>query len=244
MRVLVALKRVPDPAQRIHVDAAGRAMDPAGVRWILNPYDEVALEEAIRWKESGAVTEVIAVTAGPSADVLRTALAFGAGRAILAKCDEGLPPLAVAQALRAVVEREKPDAVLLGTQSSDRNSAQVGPMLAGLLGWPQVTRAVRAELRGGVMRADRVGDQGVETLEADLPCVVTAELRLNKPRMPGVLAVLKAKQQPIDERAVAATHTPALEVVRMTEVASARAATRVADAHELVAALRARGAIA
>ena len=243
MRVLVAVKRVPDPNQRIRVNAGCTAIDPAGLRWVMNPYDEVALEQAIQWKESGAVTEIIAASAGDSGckDTLRSALALGADRAVHFPASEDVAPLSIAHALAELARRESCDLILVGAQAADDGVA-LGPLVAGVLDWPQATRVTAATISGRVVSAERVGDSSVEALDLDLPCVLTADLRLATPRFAGLTAVLAAKKAPIEERPLAAAAT-APRVLAMALVSRERAGRPVASARELVAALRARGAL-
>lgn len=197
MRILVAVCRVPDASQPLRI--ADGALEQAGTRMVLNPYDEAALEAALQLKDRGPATEVVAATVGTTAaaDVLRTALASGADRAIHVATDLPLSPLFVARALHQVVRTESPDLVLLGRQTTDWSGAQVGPMVAGLIGWAQVTEAVSLAARDRTLTVEHKADGGVETVEADLPCVVTADLRLGTLRFANLNAVLAARKKPI-----------------------------------------------
>ncbi len=244
MRVLVSVKAVSDPAQRLRVRADGMGVDLDGIRTILNPFDEVALEQALRWRESGAVTEV--VVAGVGADrakvALRMALALGADRAIHVRAPDTLALLAVAKALRDVVRSEGCGMAMLGMQASEDGEAERGPMLAALLDWPEATGAIATTLTGTAVQIDRVARDGVETMEIDLPCVFTADLPLATPRFANIAAVLRAKNAPIEERS-AAFVAPAATILSMQEVPPRRAGQRVASVRELLAALRARGSL-
>lgn len=238
MRILVAVCRVPDAGQPLRI--ADGAIDLAGTRMVMNPYDEAALEAALKLKDADASTEVVAVTVGGTAeaDVLRTALAAGAQRAVHVVTDAVLSPLLVAQALREVAASESPDLVLLGRQTTDWSSAQVGPMLAALLGMPQVTEASSLSIQGRTIVAEHKVDNGIEAVEADLPCVVSADLRLGTLRFANLAAVLAARKKVIETRAAptAATVAPP---ARVEAARQQRRRQRVHSAAELVAALRA-----
>ena len=207
MKILVAVKRVADPNVRITVAADESGVDLGGVRMAMNPFDEIAVEEAVRLKESGAATEVIAVSiGGPKCqDTLRTALAMGADRAIQVSTDLELEPLGVASVLKAMADEIAPQIVILGKQAVDGEFGQTGQMLAAKLGWPQATFAskVTVENAGETITVTREVDDGLETIQADLPCVVTADLRLNAPRFASISAILKAKKAMIEERSAA-----------------------------------------
>ncbi len=243
MRVLVAVKRVPDPSQRVRVNAEGTGIDPAGLRWVIDPYDEVALEQAIQWKEAGVATEIIAASAGGQGckDTLRSALALGADRAVHFPASDDVAPLSVARALADVARRESCDLIVVGAQAAD-DGVTIGPLVAGVLDWPQATRVTAATISGRVLSVQRVGDAGVEALDLDLPCVLTADLRLATPRFAGLAARLATKKAPIDEQPLAAAAT-APRVVAMALVSRKREGHPVASARELVAALRDRGAL-
>ncbi len=224
MKVLVPVKRVVDANVRVRVKADGSAVDIANVKLSMNPFDEISVEEAVRLKEAGVVTEVIAVSCGVQAcqETLRTALATGADRAILVDTDTELQPLAVAKLLKALVDKEQPQLVLLGKQAIDDDSNQVGQMLAALLGKATVTREI---------------DGGLETIEVDLPAVITADLRLNTPRYATLPNIMKAKKKPLDvvtPDALGVDVKPRLTTLGLAEPAKREAGIRVADAAELV----------
>ncbi len=200
MKVVVALKRVIDYNVKIRVKTDGTGVETANVKMSMNPFDEIALEEAVRLKEAGIVSEVIAVTLGTQAcqDVLRTALAVGADRVVLIETDVELQPLAVATCLKAFVQKEQPRLVLLGKQAIDDDANQTGQMLAALLGWAQATNAFKLEIAGDHATVTREIDGGLETLEASLPVIVTADLRLNTPRYATLPNIMKAKKKTIE----------------------------------------------
>lgn len=237
MRILVAVCRVPDASQAVRVTADG-AFDYANTRMVMNPYDEAALEGALRLKDAGQATDVVAVTVGPVAaqDVLRSALSAGADRAVHVQTDAGLTPLLVATALREVVRAEAPGMVLFGRQTTDWGSAQTGAMAAALLGWAQISCAASLAVGEARVVADRRGD-GIETVEADLPCVVTADLPLGPLRFANLSAVLSARKKPIATFAPpAAIPRTAHDRVRIAETERRR--VRVTSADELVQHLR------
>lgn len=242
--MLVAVRRVPDPNQRVRILPDGSGVDLSGVRAVLNPFDEVALEAAVRLRERGVATEIVAASVGGVGckDVLRTALALGADRAAHVPAPDGLDALGEAKALRAVVVAEAPRLVLVGRIASDTGDGSLGPMLAGLLDWPQATDAIAVRVAGDGVAIDRASEAGIESIEADLPCVVTVDLRLNTPRFASLSAVLKAKKQPIEERSVSIAAS-AVRTVSVQDAARRRAGVRVASAHELVAKLRAAGVL-
>lgn len=243
MRVLVAVKRVPDPNQRVRLNADSTGVDSAGLRWVINPYDEVALEQALQWKDAGAATEIVAASAGGPGckDTLRSALALGADRAVHLPASDDVAPLSVAQAIAELARRDSCDLILVGAQAAD-DGITIGPLVAGLLDWPQGTRVTAATISERVVSVERVGDGGVEALDLSLPCVLTADLRLATPRFATLAAVLAAKKVPIEERPLAAA-VPAPRVLAMSLVSRKREGRPVASAGELVAALRARGAL-
>jgi electron transfer flavoprotein beta subunit len=202
MKILVPVKRVVDSNVKVRVKSDGSGVDLANVKMSMNPFDEIAVEEAVRIKERGEAGEVVAVSIGStkSQDTLRTALAMGADRAILVKTDQGvIEPLAVAKLLKRVVENEKPDLVIMGKQAIDDDCNQTGQMLAGLLGWPQGTFASKVELNGAKVKVVREVDGGLETVVLAKPAVVTTDLRLNEPRYASLPNIMKAKKKPIDE---------------------------------------------
>ena len=188
MKILVPVKRVVDYNVKIRVKADNTGIELANVKQSMNPFDEIAIEEAVRIKERGAATEIVAISIGPSKsqDTLRTALAIGADRAILIETDESLEPLAVAKLLKAAVEAEDPQLVILGKQAIDDDSNQTGQMLAALLNWPQGTFASKVELTDSAVSVTREVDGGLETIKLQLPAIVTTDLRLNEPRYPSI----------------------------------------------------------
>src|SRR6059036_1617713 len=205
MKILVAVKRVVDFNVKVRVRADGSGVETANVKMSMNPFDEIAVEEAIRLKEAGIATEIVVVSCGVQAcqETLRTALALGADRAILVETEVELQPLAVAKLLRAIVQKESPQLVILGKQAIDDDCNQTGQMLAALLGWPQATFASKVEVEGGVAKVTREVDGGLETLALTLPAIVTTDLRLNEPRYASLPNIMKAKKKPIEEKAPA-----------------------------------------
>ncbi len=206
MKILVAIKRVPDPSVRVHLNTQAKAMDLAGAKMIINPFCEIALEEAIRLKERAAASEVVVVSLGDSSvqEQLRMALALGADRAIHLLADtSAFEPLMLAKCLRKLVEREQPQLVLLGKQAIDGDHNQTGQMLAGLCAWPQASFASQLLVEGGRLRVTRELDEGVEVVEMQLPAVVTADLRLNQPRYPTMPNIIKARSKPLEQLDVA-----------------------------------------
>ncbi len=249
MKVLVSVKRVIDYNVKVRVRADGSGVEAANVRMSMNPFDEIAVEEAVRLKEAGVVSEIVAVSAGPAAcqDTLRTALALGADRAILVETNAELQPLAVAKLLRAVCERESPALVLCGKQATDDDASQTGPMLAALLGWSQATFASKLSLADGRAIVVREVDGGLETVECVLPSVVTTDLRLNVPRYVTLPNIMKAKRKPLDVIPVESLHVDVaarLGTLRVSEPPPRPAGIRVASVGELVAALAGKGGVA
>ena len=245
MKILVAVKRVVDYAVKIRVKTDGTGIELANVKMSMNPFDEIAIEEAVRLKEKGVATEVIAVSVGPAKaqDTLRTALAIGADRAILVETadDAVIEPLAVAKILKALVALETPDMVVLGKQAIDDDCNQTGQMLAALLGWPQGTFASKIVPEAGSISVTREVDGGLETLKLKLPAVVTTDLRLNEPRYPSLPNIMKAKKKPLDIKKPAdlgVDMTPRLTVLKTTEPPVRKAGVKVADVAELVAKLK------
>ena len=200
MKILVAVKRVVDYNVKVRAKADGSGVETANVKMSMNPFDEIAVEEAVRLQEAGKAKEIIAVSLGVATcqDTLRTALAMGADRAVLVETDAELQPLAVAKLLKAVVEREKPDLVVLGKQAIDDDANQTGQMLAALLGWAQGTFASKVEPGNGTVTVTREVDGGLETLELKLPTLISADLRLNEPRFVKLPNIMKAKKKPLD----------------------------------------------
>ena len=243
MKILVPIKRVVDYNVKVRVKPDGSGVDTANVKMSMNPFDEIAVEEAVRLRERGIATEIVAVSCGAQAcqETLRAALAIGADRAILVQSDVELQPLAVAKLLAAVVARESPGLVILGKQAIDDDANQVGQMLAALLDWPQATFASKVEIAGGVATVKREVDGGLETVQMKLPAVVTTDLRLNEPRYATLPNIMKAKKKPL------ATTTPAtlgvdasprLVTLKVVEPAKRKGGGKVADVKELVAKLR------
>lgn len=247
-RILVCLKRVVDFNVRIRVKADGSGVATEGVKMSINPFDEIALEEALRIRERGQADEVVVCSIGTDEwqQQLRTGLAMGADRALLVSSDVELEPLAVARVLHALVQREAPMLVLLGKQAIDADNNQTGQMLAALWDRPQATFASRLELADGIARAAREVDAGLETLEVELPAVVTTDLRLNQPRYVKLPEILKAKRKPIDVVELASLGvdtSPQFRVVGVEEPPPREGGVLVDDAEALVDALAARGVI-
>ena len=222
MKILVPIKRVIDFNVKIRVKADGSGIETANIKMSMNPFDEIAVEEAIRLKEKGVATEIVAVSIGPqqAGETIRTALAMGADRGILVKVDGVVEPLAVAKILKGVVEEEKPGLVIMGKQAIDDDCNQSGQMLAGLLGWPQGTFASKVEFPDGKVRVVREVDGGLETLLLSRPAVITTDLRLNEPRYASLPNIMKAKKKPIDEttpEALGVDIAPRLKVVGVAE---------------------------
>jgi len=243
MRTLVAIKRVIDFNVKVRVKPDGSGVETANVKMSMNPFDEIAVEEAVRLKEKGIATEVVAVSCGPAAaqETLRTALALGADRAILVETTEELQPLAVAKLLRAVVEKEQPKVVILGKQAIDDDSNQTGQMLAALLDWPQATFASKLEISGDAATVKREVDGGLETVQMPLPVVVTTDLRLNEPRYATLPNIMKAKKKPLETLTPAALGVdvaPRLKTLKVVEPPKRKGGGRVADVKELVSKLR------
>ncbi len=246
MKVLVPVKRVLDYNVKPRVKADGSGVDLANVKMSMNPFDEIAVEEAIRLKENGAVTEIVVVSIGePKAqDTLRTALAMGADRAILVTSDTKVEPLGVAKLLAKIVEEEQPQLVILGKQAIDDDNNQTGQMLAGLLGWGQGTFASKVELGGDVVTVTREVDGGLETDTFKLPAIVTTDLRLNEPRYASLPNIMKAKSKPLATWTAAdlgVDVTPRLTTISVAEPAKRQAGIKVADVDALVDKLKSMG---
>jgi electron transfer flavoprotein beta subunit len=244
MKILVPVKRVIDFNVKVRVKSDGTGVDLANVKMSVNPFDEIAVEEAVRLKESGKATEVIVVSIGPAKaeEQLRTAMAIGADRGILVKTDAptdlgGVEPLAVAKMLKALVEKEKPDLVIMGKQSIDDDSNQTGQMLAALLGWPQGTFASKLDIESGSLKVTREIDGGLETLSLKTPAVITTDLRLNEPRYAKLPDIMKAKKKPmetIEPSALGVDLTPRLKIVKVAEPAKRKGGIKVKTVDELV----------
>ncbi|MBB3996287.1 electron transfer flavoprotein subunit beta/FixA family protein [Aureimonas pseudogalii] len=248
MKILVCVKRVVDYNVKIRVKADGSGVDLANVKMSMNPFDEIAVEEAIRLKEKGGASEIVAVSIGPAqaADTIRTALAMGADRGILVKVEGVVEPLAVAKILKGVVEAESPDLVILGKQAIDDDANQTGQMLAGLLGWSQGTFASKLELGDGRASVTREVDGGLQTVDLKLPAIVTTDLRLNEPRYASLPNIMKAKKKPLDEKSAAdfgVDTSPRLEVLKTAEPKGREAGIRVNSVDELVSALKGAGLV-
>jgi len=243
MKVLVSVKRVVDYNVKVRVKADGSGVDTANVKMSMNPFDEIAVEEAVRLKEKGIATEIVAVSCGVTAcqETLRTALALGADRAILVETDVDLQPLAVAKLLKAVVDKEQPKIVLLGKQAIDDDSNQTGQMLAALLGWPQATSASKVDIAGDKATVKREVDGGLETIETSLPLVVTTDLRLNEPRYATLPNIMKAKKKPLEvikPDALGVDVAPRISMLKVVEPPKRKGGGKVADVAELVSKLR------
>jgi len=248
MKILVPVKRVVDYNVKIRVKPDGSGVDLANVKMSMNPFDEIAVEEALRLKEAGKATEIVAVSIGPqqASETIRTALAMGADRGILVKVDGAVEPLAVAKILKAIVEAEQPGLVILGKQAIDDDSNQTGQMLAALLGWPQGTFASKLTVDGDGIAVTREVDGGLQTVKLKGPAIVTTDLRLNEPRYASLPNIMKAKKKPIDEKApgdYGVDVTPRLKVVKTNEPPGRQAGAKVGSVAELVGKLKDAGVI-
>jgi electron transfer flavoprotein beta subunit len=248
MKVLVAVKRVVDYNVKIRVKSDGSGVELANVKMSMNPFDEIGVEEAIRLKEKGVATEIIAVSIGPqqSQETLRTALAMGADRAILVKHDDLIEPLAVAKILKGIVDAEKPGIVILGKQAIDDDANQTGQMLAALLGWPQATFCSKLEPGDGEATITREIDGGLQTIKVKMPLVVTTDLRLNQPRYASLPNIMKAKKKPLDEKTPAdfgVDATPRLKVVKTEDPPKRQSGIKVKTVAELVGKLKEAGTL-
>ena len=248
MKVLVPVKRVVDFNVKIRVKSDGSGVELANVKMSMNPFDEIAVEEAIRLKEAGKVSEIVVVSIGPAqaAETIRTALAMGADRGILVKVDEATEPLTVAKILKGIVEEEKPGLVILGKQAIDDDANQTGQMLAALLGWSQGTFASKVELGGDKARVTREVDGGLQVVEVKLPAIVTTDLRLNQPRYASLPNIMKAKKKPLDEKQASdygVDVSPRLKVVKTEEPGGRKAGVKVKDVAELVSSLKSAGVL-
>ncbi|MBB3936521.1 electron transfer flavoprotein subunit beta/FixA family protein [Aureimonas phyllosphaerae] len=248
MKILVCVKRVVDYNVKVRVKADGTGVELANVKMSMNPFDEIAVEEALRLREKGAATEIVVVSAGPAQaqETIRTALAMGADRGILVKAEGRLEPLTVAKLLKGVVEAEKPDLVILGKQAIDDDCNQTGQMLAGLLGWAQGTFASKVEVADGALNVTREVDGGLQTVGLRLPAIITTDLRLNEPRYASLPNIMKAKKKPLEERDAAefgVDLSPRLEVVKVAEPKGRQAGVKVGSVDELVSALKGAGLV-
>ena len=243
MKVLVPVKRVVDYNVKVRVKGDGSGVELANVKMSMNPFDEIAVEEALRLKEAGKATEVVVVSIGPqqATETLRTGLAMGADRGILVKAEGNVEPLAVAKLLKAVVDAEQPGLVILGKQAIDDDSNQTGQMLAALLGWSQATFASKLEVDGSDVQVTREIDGGLQTIKLKGPAIVSTDLRLNEPRYASLPNIMKAKKKPIDEKSAAdlgVDLTPRLEIVKTAEPEGRKAGVKVKDVAELVSKLK------
>jgi electron transfer flavoprotein beta subunit len=243
MKILVPVKRVVDFNVKIRVKPDGSGVELANVKMSMNPFDEIAVEEAIRLKEAGKATEIVCASIGPAqaAETIRTALAMGADRGILVKTDAAVEPLAVAKILKAIVDAEKPGLVIMGKQAIDDDCNQTGQMLAALLGWAQGTFASKIVLDGADISVTREVDGGLQTVKLKAPAVVTTDLRLNEPRYASLPNIMKAKKKPIDEKtpdSYGVDVKPRLQVVKTVEPGGRKAGAKVASVTELVAKLK------
>ena len=243
MKVLVSVKRVVDYNVKVRVKSDGTGVETANVKMSMNPFDEIGVEEAVRLKEAGVATEIVAVSCGPLAcqETLRTALAIGADRAILVETDVDLQPLAVAKLLKAVCTKESPQLVILGKQAIDDDSNQTGQMLGALLGWSQATFASKVTAADGKAQVTREVDGGLETISIRLPAVVTTDLRLNEPRYVTLPNIMKAKKKTLENikpDALGVDVAPRLKTLKVVEPPKRKAGIKVPDAATLVAKLR------
>jgi len=249
MKLLVPVKRVIDYNVKPRVKADGSGVDLANVKMSMNPFDEIAVEEAIRLKEKGVATEIVAVSIGPAKaqETLRTALAMGADRAILVQSDDEVEPLAVAKILAAIAKEEQPGMVILGKQAIDDDSNQTGQMLAALLGWGQGTFASKVEVAGDDVNVTREVDGGLETVKLKLPAIVTTDLRLNEPRYASLPNIMKAKSKPLAQKTPAdygVDTAPRLKLVKVSEPAKRQAGVKVGSVDELIGKLKTLGVVA
>lgn len=243
MKVLVAVKRVVDYNVKIRVKADQTGVETQNVKMSMNPFDEIAVEEGMRLKEAGAADELVAVSIGPgqSGETIRTALAMGADRGVLVETDAEVEPLGVAKCLKAVVEKENPDLVIVGKQAIDDDSSQTGQMLSALLGWSQGTFASKVALDGDTLNVTREVDGGLETVALKMPAVVTTDLRLNEPRYASLPNIMKAKKKPVDTLTpdeLGVDIAPRLTVISVTEPPKREAGVIVEDVAQLVEKLR------
>jgi electron transfer flavoprotein beta subunit len=243
MKLLVCVKRVVDYNVKIRVKPDGSGVELANIKMSMNPFDEIAVEEAVRLKEQGKATEIVAVSIGPSqaGETIRTALAMGADRGILVKTDAAVEPLGVAKILAKVVEQEKPDLIIMGKQAIDDDSNQTGQMLAALLGWPQGTFAFKVNVGEGSIDVTREVDGGLQTVGLKLPAIVTTDLRLNEPRYASLPNIMKAKKKPLDETSpetLGVDVAPRLKVVKTAEPGGRKAGVKVGSVAELVQKLK------
>ena len=243
MKILVPVKRVVDFNVKIRVKPDGSGVELANIKMSMNPFDEIAVEEAIRLKEAGKATEIVAVSIGPAqaSETIRTALAMGADRGILVKTEGSVEPLAVAKILKGIVEAEKPGLVILGKQAIDDDSNQTGQMLAALLGWAQGTFASKQAIDGDSVSVTREVDGGLQTVKLKMPAIITTDLRLNEPRYASLPNIMKAKKKPIEEKSPAdygVDVAPRLQIVKTSEPPGRKSGAKVASVAELVSKLK------
>ena len=243
MKILVPVKRVVDFNVKIRVKPDGSGVELANIKMSMNPFDEIAVEEAIRLKEAGKATEIVVVSIGPAqaSETIRTALAMGADRGILVKTDSAGEPLAVAKILKAVVDAEKPGLVILGKQAIDDDSSQTGQMLAALLGWAQGTFASKLAIDGDSVTVTREVDGGLQTVKLKMPAIISTDLRLNEPRYASLPNIMKAKKKPIDDKtpeAYGVDVKPRLQVLKTTEPPGRKSGVKVGSVAELVGKLK------
>jgi electron transfer flavoprotein beta subunit len=243
MKVLVTVKRVIDPYVKVRVKSDGSGVETANIKMTMNPFCEIAVEQAVRMKEAGIVTEIVVVSVGvpQSQETLRTAMAMGADRGILVDTPAGVEPLAVAKLVKAIIEKEKPQLVITGKQAIDDDSNQTGQMIAALMGWPQATFISKVTVNGDSAEVTREIDGGLEKLTIKLPAVVTSDLRLNEPRYVTLPNIMKAKKKPLEvlkPDALGVDVTPRLKTLKVQEPPSRSAGVKVADVKELIAKLK------
>lgn len=245
MKILVPIKRVVDPYAQVKPLSDGSGLDLGGVKFDVNPFDEIAMEEAVRKKEADPSVQIVAVSVGSAEceEQLRKALAIGADEAILIETDDELDSTVVAAELAALAAELQPDVILMGKQATDDDCNQAGQMLAAKLGWPQATFASKVDLSGGKATVTRETDTGEETLELPLPALITADLRLNEPRYIALPGIIKARSKPLSKRPRATTATVKTRVVSMSAPPARAAGVRVGSVDELIAALKGRGAL-
>lgn len=245
MTILVPIKRVVDPYAKVKALADGSGLDTSGTKFEINPFDEIALEEAVRIKEKGQATSIIAVTIGTSdcEEQLRKALAIGADKAILVETSATYDALGIASELKAIIEAESPSLVIMGKQSTDFDSNQVAQMLAAKLDWPQATFASSIEVSSETAKVVRETDSGEETLSLPLPGIVTADLRLNEPRYIALPGIIKARSKPLEKRSPSAQFEPKIKTTRIDTMPARAAGQRVSSVDELVAAIKAKGVL-
>lgn len=246
MKILVPVKRVVDPYAKVKPLPDGSGIDTNGVKFEVNPFDEIALEEAVRIKEKDAGVTVVAVSIGAAEceEQLRKALAMGADQAILIETAAEYDSLGIAKELEAVVRQENPDVVLMGKQATDDDNNQAGQMLAARLDWPQATFAAKIEVNGGTLKVTRETDSGEEVLDLATPCLITTDLRLNEPRYIALPGIIKARSKPLEKRPAATTSAPKTKMVKVEAPPARAAGKRVSSVDELVSALKDKGVLA